>query len=56
MGANIFKQMTDKGLISKIYQQLMQLNIKKPNKQKMGRKYRHFFKEDRWPKNTLKDA
>ena len=32
-----YLQMTDKGLISKIYKQLMQLNIKQPN-QKMDRR------------------
>ena len=57
MGENIY--MTDKGLLDKLYKQLIQLNIKKPNNlmKKMGRDLnRHFSKKTyRWPTGTLKD-
>ena len=47
---------TDKGLISKIYKQLTQLNIRKQITQSknVGNVNRHFSKEDiqKWPKNT----
>ena len=48
MGKNICNEATEKRLISKIYKQLMQLNIKTTNKphQKMGGGSKHFSIED----------
>ena len=47
MGENIFKHCDQQVLMSKIYKQLIQLNIKKknPNDKKAEDLNRHFFKE-----------
>ena len=57
-------EVTDKGFLSKIYKQLVQLYVKQTNKkkqqpnQKMGRRFKQTFVQrgHRWLKNTRKDA
>ena len=48
MGENFANETTDKGLISKICKQLMQLNINKQPNTKMGRRLNQTFLQRRY--------
>ena len=57
MGENTCKGSKHQGLISKVYKQLMQLNIKRQTKQsnqKMGRRHRYFSEENIQMSSKLK--
>ena len=57
MGENITNEATDKGLISKIYKQLTQLNVKEnkqPNSKMANDLNKYFFlkKDTQWSRGT----
>ena len=51
MGENICSEVTHKGFVSKIYKQLMQLNIKRTNNpiKKIGGRFKQIFLQRRLP-------